>query len=95
MLEYLKDHIIEEIDGAMEYMAKAIEYKDKLWGQKFYDMSMTELSHANCLTKMFNAEEKPDNMTDAAYSQAQKAILDAYTTGMGKIEGMKKLFWAV
>ena len=95
MLEYLKDHIIEEIDGALDYMSKAVEYKTKAWGQKFYSMSMMELEHANCLTKMFIAEEKPEDMTDAVYVQMQKSVLDTYSIGMGKIESMKKLYWNV
>lgn len=95
MLEYLKDHIVEEIEGALDYMSKAVKYKAQAWGPKFYDMSMTELGHANCLTKMFIAQEKPEEMTDAVYAQMQKAVLDNYSVGMGKIEGMKKLYWNV
>lgn len=95
MLEYLKSQITEEIEGAIDYMAKAVEYKSKAWGQKFYNMSMTELEHANCLTKMFIAEEKPTEMTDSAYAQLQKAVLDSYSIGMNKIEAMKKLYWNV
>ena len=95
MLEYLKSQITEEIEGAIDYMAKAVEYKAKSWGQYFYNMSMMELEHANCLTKMFIAEEKPPEMTDSAYTQLQKAVLDSYSIGMNKIEVMKKLYWNV
>lgn len=95
MLEYLKNQIVDEIEGAQNYMQKAIEYKTKSWGQKFYHMSMMELEHANCLTKMFVSEEKPEEMTDAQYAQAQKAVLDSYSIGMNKIENMKKLYWNV
>ena len=95
MLEYLKNQIIEEIEGALNYMSKAVEYKSKVWGQYFYNMSMMELEHANCLTKMFIAEEKPADMTDSVYAQTQKSVLDTYSVGMGKLENLKKLYWNV
>lgn len=94
MLKYLHDHILEEVKGAEDYMAKAIEHKGKQCGQMFYSMAMMELDHANKLTKMYNATEKPKTVTDADYSAMTKAILDAYAMGMGKIEAMKKLYWS-
>ena len=57
-------------------------------------MADMELEHANALTKMFMKAEKPKTVTDADYAQMQKEILDAYATGMGKVEAMKKLYWA-
>ena len=42
MLAYLKDHILEEIEGAMDYMSKAIEHKKDPCGEKFYAMSGKE-----------------------------------------------------
>lgn len=95
MLEYLQKHILEEIDGAEDYMTKAIEYKDKSCGQTFYSMAMAELDHANKLTRIFNSMEKPKSVTDSEYSVMTKAILNAYSSGMGKIEQMKKLYWSV
>ena len=94
MLKYLHDHILDEVKGAEDYMAKAIEHKGKQCGTMFYSMAMMELDHANKLTKMYNATEKPKTITDADYSSMTKAILDAYSTSMGKIEAMKKLYWS-
>ena len=94
MHRYLQAHILEEIKGAEDYLAKAIEHKGKPCGQMFYSMAMMELDHANKLTKMFNATEKSKNITDSDYSEMTKAILDSYATGMGKIESLKKLYWA-
>ena len=93
MHKYLQAHIIDEIKGAEDYLAKAIEHKGKPCGQMFYSMAMMELDHANKLTKMFNSMEKPKSVTDADYAEMNKAILDVYATGMGKIEAMKKLYW--
>ena len=94
MHKYLHAHIIDEIKGAEDYLSKAIEHKGKSCSPVFYSMAMMELDHANKLTKMFNSMEKPKTVTDADYAEMTRAVLDAYATGMGKIEAMKKLYWA-
>ena len=96
MHEYLKDHIHEEIQGAIDYMVKALELKgvNREWASKFVRMSDMELEHANCLTKMFNGSEKPSDMSDAQYSELQKSVINDYTTSMSKIENMKCLYWS-
>ena len=94
MLKYLKDHILEEIEGALDYMEKALMHKGTDWGCAFYKMSCAELDHANHLVKMFNATEKESTITDSEYSIMHKDILEAYSTSMGKIEAMKKLYWS-
>lgn len=95
MHEYLSKHIREEVDGAIDYLTKALEWKSKdpKVAMKFYKMSEMEVEHANCLTKMFTSLEKPDSLNDADYSAMQKNILDTYTQSMSKIENMKKLYW--
>lgn len=95
MLTYLKDHILEEIDGAMDYMTKAIECKGNPCGEKFYRMSEMEIEHANAMLKMFNTYEKPKTVTDAEYSAMQKAILDSYSNNMVKFNEMKKVYWSM
>lgn len=93
MLEYLKSHIIEEIDGAIDYMMKAIEHRGTTIGLKFYQMSEMEVEHANCLTKMFNAYEKPENVSDSEYAKMNKEIMEKYSTSMSKLEALKRLYW--
>lgn len=93
-LKYLKDHILEEIEGALDYMEKAIEYKGTDWGSMFYLHSCDELRHANHLVKIFNETKKSENSTDAEHVAMYKEIMEAYSTSMGKIEAMKKLYWA-
>ena len=93
MLKYLKEHIVEEIDGALDYMSKALEHKGTPEGCTFRRMSEMELEHANALTKMFKDTEKPEGMTDSDYAEAQKAVLDKYVNAMGTIEAMKKIYW--
>ena len=94
MLEYLKSHIVEEVDGAIDYMMKAIENKGTTFGTKFYKMSEMEVEHANCLTHMFNAMEKPQNISDASYASMHKEIMEKYASSMGKLEVLKRLYWS-
>ena len=93
MHEYLKDHIVEELEGAIDYMEKAIECKNTKWGSWFYEMSKMEVEHANCMLKMFNATEKSTKTTDAEYAAMYKAILESYSSTMGKYERLKKIYW--
>ena len=93
MHKYLKDHILDEIDGAIDYMTKAVEHKKDEWGSVFCRMAQMELDHANALTKMYMQIEKPKTVTDAEYSEMTKSILNSYAEGMGKVEAMKKLYW--
>ena len=95
MHEYLSRHIKEEIDGAIDYLTKALELKGKNpdMAAKFYRMSEMEVEHANCMTKMFNCIEKPDTLTDQEFSAMQKQIIDSYSQSMSTIENMKKLYW--
>lgn len=96
MITYLKDHIKEEIEGAKDYMTKALALKkshpDMSW--TFYNMAQVELDHANCLTKMFNKMEKPESMSDSEHSTILKEVVNAYSTSMSEIESMKKLYFA-
>ena len=94
MLDYLKKHILDEIAGAVDYMTKAVEHKGTACGQRFYHMALAELEHANDLVKMYSGQDRPKGMTDAEYSELYRTILDAYSTNMGKVEAMKKLYWA-
>ena len=52
--EYFKEHICEELDGACDYIKKAIELKamDVAMSKIFVDMSAAELNHATQLHKM-------------------------------------------
>lgn len=95
MLDYLKTHILDEIDGAVEYLMKANEHKGDKYGLKFYHMAEDEVKHATCFTQMFNSMDKPENVTDAEYAKMYRDIMDKYSVAMAKIDTLKKLFWAV
>lgn len=94
-ITYLKDKIIDEVDGAIEYMTKAIEHKGTTDGCTFRKMSEMELEHANALTKMLKEQEKPEGMTDEEYGNTYKMALDKYADSMAKYEAMKKIYYQV
>lgn len=52
---YFEDHIMEELDGACDYIKRAIELKamDVAMSKTFAEMSAAELNHATSLHKMF------------------------------------------
>jgi hypothetical protein len=54
-MEYLKDHICEELADSQEYATHAIELKPMTasWAKSFIDMATAELNHAAYLYKMF------------------------------------------
>lgn len=93
MLEYLRAHIMEEIDGANDYMQKAVEHKGTECGHIFYNLSQMEADHANKLYAMFSKQAKSEEITDKQYSEMLKSILDKYMTGMSKYEALKKLYY--
>ena len=93
MLSYLKDHILEEISGANEYMQKAVEHKGTVCGEKFNAMAKMETEHANTLYAMFREQEKPITMSDADYAKMLKDILDKFADGMAKFESLKRLYY--
>lgn len=95
MLKYLKDHIVDEVEGAVDYMEKAIERKGTAEGAQFRKMSEMELEHANALVKMFRNTPKPEDMKDADYAVCQKEVLNTYVDAMGKLEAMKALYMKV
>lgn len=92
--EYLVEHITEELEGANDYMAKALEWKMKnpTISKKFYKMAETEVEHANCLTKMFTSMKQSEDISDEEYNKMYKEILRAYEDEMNKLESAKKLY---
>ena len=95
MLKYYVSHIKEELDGAIDYMTKAVEKKGTQCGESFRTMAMMEVEHANNLLKMFRNSERPKTITDADYAEMSKSLLDTYTDSMNKLESLKKMYWTV
>lgn len=93
MCEYIRDHIIEELEGAKDYMTKAIELKEKYpaWAQKFYKMAEMEVEHANCMNKIFASMGDSD---DPCHDSMYKEVLEAYTKYMTDVSSMKKIYYS-
>ena len=91
LCEYLRDHIMEELEGAKDYMTKALELKETYpaWAQKFCKMAEMETEHANCMNKMFASMGDTE---DPCHDSMYKDILEAYTKYMTEISTMKKMF---
>lgn len=66
---YLKEHIKEELDGAKDYIMRAIEIKamDPNWGKMLYKMSVEELEHA---TNFYNMSVDYYNKVTSAYKES-------------------------
>lgn len=91
MCEYFRDQIIDEFEGAKEYLSKAIEMKvnKPKWACKFYKMAEMEVEHANMLNNMFiSMGETEESCHDSIY----KEILEAYTKYMTEIGAMEKMY---
>lgn len=95
---YLKEHLCDELDGAKEYIQRAIEIKamDPTWGKMLYEMSMEELSHATNFYKMsqdyYNKvtsvyKEVPQYLEDCMYD-----ITETYTEEYAIIKRMQDMY---
>lgn len=89
MHEYIKEHILEELEGATDYWTKAVDYKNSRIGETFKNMAEAELEHANSLLEIFNTlEPYNDYIEDRMY----KDILNAYGKAMYKIAQLERLY---
>ena len=94
MLKYLEEHILEELEGSVDYMTEAVAHKGKMCGEQFRKMSEAEAEHANILLHMFNHTERPKEVSEADYSSMLKKIMDKYADAMTKVEKMKRVYWS-
>lgn len=91
-LEYLKEHILDELDDAVDYMTKATEHKTDWMGKYFFNIAEQETVHANTLATMFNKVEKPANISEADHNKMYHAIMDKYSDTMARYEQLKRFF---
>lgn len=95
---YLKEHLQEELDGAEEYIRRAIEIKamDQSWAKWLYEMSVDELKHAGYVYKMAQDyymkvssayKEAPGYMSDC-----MSEITNMYTSCYSDIKYLQDLF---
>ena len=97
-VQYLKEHICEEIDGAKDYIKRAIEIKpmNPVWSKTLVNMSSMELDHATNLRKMFDEyynklsssyETMPDYMIEA-----KECVDEVCTEEYAKVRYLHELY---
>lgn len=95
---YFKEKIPDELDGAKDYIKRAIEIRamHSPWAKQLVDMSSNELEHATMLYKMFQEyyakmdaefKELPDYIKEA------KEMLDEkYTKCSAEIKYLHEIY---
>ena len=97
-MEYFRDQICEELEGACEYAKHAVEIKAMVanWGKMFIEMANAEITHANNLFRMMNeyyAETQKAYTTMPDYMDTlRKEIIDIYTKKSAEAKWMIELF---
>lgn len=97
-IDYFVSHIKEELDGAKDYIKRAIEIKPMQaeWAKHLVEMSSQELQHATHLYNMFNEyykilgqtyKEMPKYIDDA-----RDEIIDTYAECAAVIKAMHGMF---
>ena len=91
---YFKEQICDELEGAVDYLKKAIdtvsEHPD--WSEQFRDMADMEQEHATTLYKMFMEMYTEGKGADPRMSQMRDMIMDCFSTKMRKIEDCKATY---
>ena len=96
-LEYLKDHICEELSDAKEYAKNAIELKPMTaqWAKIFAEMANNELTHASNLYRMFveyYQKVKDSHSESPEYiEEMYKDIVQCYSTEYATLKYMLDL----
>lgn len=98
---YYNNQVKEELDGATEYIKKAILLKKDHpnWAQMYQKMSMTELEHASNIMKIFEedykavvAQEEANGHTPIYLNDCRKSIMDMYQEFSSKVNYMHELY---
>ena len=89
--KYFKDQICDELDGACDYLKKAIDciVEHPEWADKFKEMADMEQEHATTLYKMFMEMYTESKGKDGYLTQMRDNIMDCFSVKMRKIEDLK------
>ena len=92
-VRYFKEQICDELDGAVCYLKKAIDwYKTKPeWSEKFYTMAEAEEHHATELYKMF-MQLYSESQETTYMTKMFDLIMDCFSQQMRKIENCKATY---
>ena len=95
--EYFKNHIKEELDGAIAYAKAALELKavNPSWAKMFLDMCAQELIHAKNFYDMFNEYYdkvvKPYSEIPKYFRDMKTEMVDLYTECYSRVKTMHEL----
>lgn len=91
---YFKDQICDELDGACDYLKKAIDTvaTNEDWAEHFSSMADMEQEHATTLYKMFMEMYSASQGKDSYMTQMRDGIMDCFSTKMRKIEDLRTTY---
>lgn len=92
--KYFKDQICEELEGACDYLKKAMDTSTAHpeWSEHFKNMAEMEQQHATTLYKMFMEMYTETQGKDAYMSAIRDSIMDCFSLRMRKIEDLKSAY---
>ena len=91
---YYNNQIRDELDGACDYIQRAIGCKDTNSDRAstFAKMSEMELDHASKLLDMFKEDYSKEATSDSIYSQIKQLLLNMYAEYYAKVTHMQELY---
>ena len=91
---YYNNQIRDELDGACDYIQRAITCKDTNSDRAstFAKMSEMELDHASKLLDMFKEDYSKEATSDSIYSQIKQLLLNMYAESYAKVKYMQELY---
>lgn len=91
---YYNNQIKEELDGACDYIQRAIITKAEhpQWSALYMRMSDAELEHAKDLIDIFEDDYKESATDDPIYEDIRAALLSMYTENVAKIRLMHQSY---
>lgn len=98
-VKYFKSQIIDELEGAHNYIRKAIEMRlsHPEWSKTFAEMSEVEVTHSSKLYNMFedyckHITEKNDGDTPSYLRSMHNELMDEYADMMTKIKRLHDMY---
>lgn len=91
---YYNNQIKDELDGACDYIQRAIDCKgtNSDRASTFAKMSEMELNHASELLDMFKEDYSKEATSDSIYPQINQSLLNMYAESYAKVKYMQELY---
>ena len=91
---YYNNQIRDELDGACDYIQRAIDCKgtNSNHASTFAKMSEMELEHASELLDMFKEDYNKEDTSDSIYPQIKQLLLNMFAESYAKVTHMQELY---